>query len=243
MEKEKDSEQIGVKVFFSNKNDGNMSFYAGKEREVSYENRKRFFQERSVDLSRAIFLQQTHSNHILVVGEGDAGRGSKSHTDALLGADAFITNIPGIALCVQVADCASVLLFDSVHRVTAAVHSGWRGTLQNIVGETVLKMNEVFGSEGRDIQAWIGPAIGGSCFIIDHRIADPVREKSFDGLSIEGTHWDIAMACRGQLIEKGLRREHIYMSGECTVCGKDIFFSYKREGDHAGRMLAGIVLL
>ncbi len=241
--KGKNGEQDGIKIFLSTRDDGNMAFYAGEERGRSFENRECFFQERGLDLSRAVFLQQTHSDHILVVGKENAGRGVSSHEDALSDADALVTDVPGITLCVQVADCAPILLFDPVRRVIAAVHSGWRGTLQNIVGKTVLKMADTFGSEAKDIQVWIGPAIEGSCFVVDDRIADPVKANGFLGLSDDETHWDISVACRGQLVREGVREENIDMSGECTVCNKEQYFSYKREGDHAGRMLGGIVLI
>jgi copper oxidase (laccase) domain-containing protein len=77
---------------------------------------------------------------------------------------------------------------------------------------------------------------------VDHRIVSLVEQDVFDGLSNEKTHWDIAKACRGQLIQSGIIAEKIEFSGECTACNSQKYFSYKREGDRAGRMVAGAAL-
>jgi polyphenol oxidase len=230
-------------LFFSEKKDGNMALYAGEGRESAGENRGRFFASRGIDLSCAVFLQQTHGDHIALVRAEDIGKGSKRHEDALPDSDAMIADVPGTALCVQVADCVPILLWDVVRGVTASVHSGWRGTLQNIAGKTVQKMIERYGCDPKNIYAWIGPAIGGCCLSVDDRIALPVENGGLDGLSPDKTHWDIAIACQGQLVQSGVLPQNIDFSGECTVCHPEKYFSYKREGDRAGRMLAGIALL
>ena len=71
-----------ISFFTSEKKDGNMAFYAGGERNAGA-NRRRFFMSQNIDLSTAVFLQQTHSDHIVVVAEGDSGRGSKDHESVL----------------------------------------------------------------------------------------------------------------------------------------------------------------
>ena len=145
-----------------------------------------------------------------------------------------------MALCVQIADCVPILLWIHICNVVGAIHSGWRGTLQNIAGKTAEKMSETFELIPENIHAWIGPAIGGCCFSVDARIALPVETHGFAGLSPDRTHWDIASACRGQLIAFGILLQNITLSGECTVCNPQKYFSYKREGTRAGRMMAGL---
>lgn len=58
--------------------------------------------------------------------------------------DGFITNMKNLPLMVRFADCQGVLMFDPVARVIAAVHSGWRGNVQNIIGQAVQKNGEKF---------------------------------------------------------------------------------------------------
>lgn len=231
-----------IRLFFSHRLEGNMAFYAGKGKERAMENRYRFFKERGFPLDQAVFLQQTHSDRVLIIQKDNAGRGSQKHKDALPDADALLTNMRNIPLCVQVADCVPILLWDKEKGVIGAIHSGWRGTLKNIVGITIKKMCATFTTKPENIHAWIGPAVGGCCFSIDGRICLPVQENGFVGLSSDKTHWDIAKACRGQLITSGALSENIFLSGECTVCHPQKYFSYKREGEDAGRMLGGIVL-
>lgn len=220
-----------------------MSFYAGEKKENAERNRQCFFQGKGHSLDRSVFLQQTHSDHIIIIKENVIGQGSRDNKGALPDADAMITDIKGVALCVQVADCVPILLYDLTRGNIGVIHSGWRGTLKNIVGKTVFEMCNTFGSKPKDIQAQIGPAIGGCCLPVDTRISEPVKEKKFQGLSFDGSHWDIALACQGQLIESGIMSGNIVLSGECTACNVQKFFSYRKEGNHSGRMLAGICLL
>ena len=99
---------------------------------------------------------QVHGSRIAIVDRPDLTR------EDLEGYDAFITDIPGIAIGVRTADCTPVLLFDPVHRVIAAVHSGWRGTVSKISQKTVRRMGEAFGTcpaeldllSGRTVSRW-----------------------------------------------------------------------------------------
>lgn len=230
-----------VSSIFSQKSDGNMAFYAGVGKENAKENRLKFFSQNGINIDKAIFVQQTHSDNILFAGKGDFGRGVMSHDGALPDTDAIITNISGGVLCVQVADCVPLLLWEEEGAYIGAVHSGWRGTLKNIVGKTMTRMINEFGVDPQKIHVWIGPAIGGCCMKVDKIIAEPVQKNSFAGLSKDGSHWDIATACRGQLLLMDVPLQNITLSGECTACHSDKYFSYRREGDRAGRMIAGIV--
>lgn len=78
----------------------------------------------------------------------------------LEGFDALITNLEGEAIGVRTADCVPILLYDPVCRAVAAVHSGWRGTLQRISQKAMFAMKRHFGCEPSDIRAVMGPAIG-----------------------------------------------------------------------------------
>jgi YfiH family protein len=97
-----------------------------------------------------ITLRQIHSDVIHFV---------KKRPDAPLQGDALITNVPGILLGVQTADCVPVLLADARRRTVAAIHAGWRGTLARIVSKTLGRMRMEFGTQPADVVAAIGPAI------------------------------------------------------------------------------------
>ena len=230
----------GVNIVFSEKSDGNMAYYAGKGTENTWKKRKLFFEACNVDMSQSVFLKQIHSDHVVVIQSNDVGKGSQNHESACVDADAMVTNIENVVLCIQVADCVPVLLFDRKNGAIGAIHSGWRGTLKNIVGKTVRHMKHIYKTKASDMYAWVGPSLRGCCFFVDEKISQPVRESGFLGLSRDGLQWHIAEACRGQLIQSGVTENHIVFSDECTSCGALKYFSYRREGGCAGRMIAGI---
>ncbi len=74
--------------------------------------------------------------------------------------DALLTNVRGVLLAVQTADCVPILLADRKRRAVAAIHSGWRGTLLRIAAKTLGRMRMEFGTSPQDVIAAIGPSIG-----------------------------------------------------------------------------------
>ena len=99
-------------------------------------------------------------------------------------------------------------------------------------------MQEQFGSVPTEIEAAIGPGIGKCCF----EVGDEVAEQ-FDPGVVSGhkrPHVDLDEASRRQLSEAGVRGDKIWSSNLCTGCVAEQFFSHRRDGDTAGRMLAMI---
>ncbi len=168
-------------------------------------------------------LRQIHSNRVLIAERpGCAG-----------GGDALITQTPGLALSIRTADCFPILLADPRAGVVAAIHAGWRGTAAGIVQETVRRMRAQFGTDAADLFAAIGPGIGACCYEVGDEVA-----RRF-GLRGKGKI-DLAEANRAQLIECGVKAGRIKSIGRCTFCEPGIFFSYRREGEKAGRMVSFI---
>lgn len=167
--------------------------------------------------------------------------------------DGLITGTPGTLLAVLTADCVPVLLADTATHAVGAVHAGWRGTLAGIAGVAVRAMTARFGTDPANVVAAIGPCIGCCCF----EAGDEVGTQFLQAYSYApelltsrpdrpGKVWiDLADANRRQLLEHGLRAEHLYSAGLCTACSRDAggrrrFFSYRAEGARTGRMLSAI---
>src|ERR1700731_4806238 len=114
------------------------------------ENRRRFQSALGASDLKLISLKQIHSDviHLFDAAPAEPCRG-----------DTSTTNRPGLLLGVQTADCVPILLVDPKKRVVAAVHAGWRGTLQRIVTKTIGRMQMQFGCRPHDLLAAIGPAI------------------------------------------------------------------------------------
>ena len=69
---------------------------------------------------------QVHGSRVAIVDRPDMT------SEDLEGHDALVTNLPGVSIGVRTADCVPILLYDPVKRVIAAIHSGWKGTVQMI---------------------------------------------------------------------------------------------------------------
>jgi len=169
-------------------------------------------------------LKQIHSNvaHVADRPTGCVGEG-----------DALLTNEVGLTVSIRTADCYPILLADPEHRAVAAIHAGWRGTAAGIAGEAINRMQNVYGSRAESIYAAIGPGIGVCCYEIGEEVA-----RKF-GMPNAG-RLDLAAENRKQLIAAGVPEAQISTVARCTYCDADRFFSYRREGERAGRMISFI---
>lgn len=197
----------------------------GDPREAVEENRKRI--SFCVGGNDIVYVNQNHGDKILVFGKTDTTDTSLDKPEKQVG-DAMITDIPGKFLAVQTADCQSVLLYDPCKRVIANVHSGWRGSIGNIIGCTVDMLKERFGCHPEDLLAGIGPSLGPCCAEFrNYRREIPEVYWKYKDSSDHFDFWSITME---QLAFKGLSLERISVSGLCTKCRTDLFFSYRGEG-------------
>ncbi len=236
----------------------NLDFAEWDTRENVLENRRRFQSALgAADLKRTS-LKQIHSDviHLFDAAPAEPCRG-----------DASATNRRGLLLGVQTADCVPILLVDPKKRAIAAVHAGWRGTLQRIVAKAIGKMQMEFGTKPADLLAAIGPSIGGCCYEVGTEVAIQFQSQFADapewfdefrtGDEPNPIQWlnmmppghqpppknvllDLKKANRAQLLGAGLRAPNIFVSDLCTACRRDLLFSYRREGSQSGRLMSVI---
>ena len=186
---------------------------------------------------------QVHGTNVRVVTLDDCGKLFKPNPHT---ADALITNIPGIALMVFVADCVPILLYDSVKHVAGAIHAGWRGTVANITGITASKMKSEFGCSPSDINAAIGPCIAKCCFETDADVADALKEAlnedSGQCFTKIGDKYNIDLKETNRLLLKKAGIENITISDECTSCSSDKYWSHRKTKGQRGSQAAVIVI-
>lgn len=245
--------------------DLNLGFTAADAREAVLENRRLLAEAVSGSRDTPIVaLRQFHSNLVIVAGESDAGR------DRPRKADGVITATPGLLIAIQTADCIPVLVADKRNRVVAAFHAGWRGTVKRIVELGIGRMRVEFGCRPEDLIAAIGPGNSQCCYSVGEEVlsefesqfsyarelfrevfdSDPVRTKypmlfltqRAPGHSPIGPalHLDLIEANRRQLLDAGLRASAISITGGCTSCHADLFFSHRASRGYAGRMMSVI---
>ncbi|HEY9841651.1 MAG TPA: polyphenol oxidase family protein, partial [Candidatus Obscuribacterales bacterium] len=134
------------------------------------ENRRRVCDFLGLPAEALVACQQVHGDRVQPVRAADRGRGALDHADGFADTDGLITAESGIPLMVMVADCYPVLMADPVRRVAAAVHSGWRGTQQQIARKALRAMIDDFGSDPGDIRLAIGPGIGFARFEVGEEV-------------------------------------------------------------------------
>jgi len=218
----------------------NIGLKNGDPEQRVWENRRRMLTSGGGGAA-AVFARQVHGADVAVwerqpVHDSDCVSGDIGY----LGADALITAVPGSTLVIQTADCQSVLLIDPEKRVVANVHSGWRGSIQNVIGRTVAAMTERLGCRAEDLICGIGPSLGPCCAeFIHYRQEIPPALWSYRRA---GDHFDFWQMSIDQLTGAGVQRKQISVSAMCTRCNPRLFFSYRAEGARAGRFAALIRL-
>lgn len=215
----------------------NVGFSVGDEVARVRRNRQRVRVAAGVD--RLVFLQQGHGNEVVVLRTD-----RPAEVDQALAkpppADAVVTDIRRLGLVVQLADCQPVLLYAADRQVTAGVHSGWRGSLQNVIGRTVDRMRQEFGCDPTRLYAGVGPSLGPCCGeFVNYRTEIPTDWWSYKRGE---NHFDFWAVSRDQLLQAGLPPGNISIGGICTRCRTDEFFSYRGEGV-TGRFAAVTALL
>lgn len=171
-----------------------------------------------------VFLSQAHGKDVRL----HAGLEGAPEGTVPLEGDAIVTDMRKKMLVIQVADCQAILLYDPVRHVIANVHSGWRGSILNILGESIGAMVSRFSSVPADIIAGISPSLGPCCAeFVNYRNEIPSRFWKYKDSEDLFDFWTIS---QDQLCETGVRKENIQISRICTKCNTDRFFSYRGEG-------------
>ena len=216
----------GVIHGFSSRNQGDMTQRFG--------NRDRF--TKALGFKKpAFFAEQIHGTFI--------GQTDTQSKDTISGVDGLVSREGPVA--VVPADCVPVLLVDPVNGVCSAVHAGWKGSLENIVGRAVSSMVKA-GARTAEIYGVIGPHIGACCYDVpEDRIAlfgdcfgaDEKMMYQFQ----ETWHLDIGWVNYRQLIDAGVSAGHIDAPPTCTCCQHDTFFSFRKDTKETfGKMMAVI---
>ncbi len=154
--------------------------------------------------------------------------------------DGLVTDQPGLAVGVLVADCAAVLFADPVNKIVGAVHSGWRGAVSGILQEAVRQMEKI-GAEPDLMQVYISPCISQSSFEVGEEVASQFSERHVDR-SRKKPHVDLRGFILQELIKAGISNEVIIRDEKCTMTHPETLHSHRRDGAKSGRMM-GIIYL
>ena len=171
--------------------------------------------------------------------EENTGNGSLDYENAYMDTDGFITDRPGVPIAILTADCLSVFIYDPRRPAIAVLHAGWRSTEKNIVQTGVIRMQEEFDSRPQELLVGFGPSIRACCFEVEK---DFKSNFAFGLLKRDGRIFmDIALINQRQLLACGVRKTNIFDPQLCTFSDND-FFSFRKEGKDAGRLISVMML-
>lgn len=202
------------------------------------ENYRRFCACAGVDMNRLVLSKQVHETTVRLCTAADAGKGLDRERDYT--ADGLITGEKGLPLVVFSADCGVILLHDPVTGAVGGVHAGWRGCAGGILEKAVQSLRQSLGARPENLLAAVGPCIGQCCFETDGDVPEAMRAalgaEAEPFLERRGPkyHVDLAGLNRLWLLRAGLLPEHIDVSGLCTACRPDLFWSHRKMGEARG---------
>ncbi len=189
--------------------------------------------------SQPFWLNQTHSNSVINLDD--------KHNPLDFNYDASISKTKHQICTVMSADCLPILLTNVNGIFVAAIHAGWRGLLNHIITNTINMLN----ADNSTMLAYIGPSIcqnhfevGSNVFnsfnSISKKNADCFKKQTGIGKEVK-YNCNLIELAKIELLSLGLNPKNIWISGECTYCNSELFYSY-RKNNVTGRIASLIWL-
>ena len=162
-------------------------------------------------------------------------------------ADIIFTDNPEVSLFMRFADCVPLLFHDPKKHVIGIAHAGWMGTVKGVAEAAVKGMIERYGSDPADIVAGIGPSISVDHYEVGEDVASQFRAKHGDDservLQMRDGHIYLDLWTSNVIQLKNAGVEKIQVSGLCTACNTNDWFSHRAEKGKTGRFGALMALL
>jgi YfiH family protein len=213
----------------------NLGLSVGDEPSAVDENKARLANALGYEADQLVTTPQVHGNTVLVVDAATAPTALQTRADIL------VTNQPGFLIMQRYADCVPILLWHPDGGVVSVAHAGWRGTALNVAGTAAQAVGEMGGGT-QGVRAGIGPSIGPCCFEVgDEVVAAFPEHPDTSSVGPSGKpHLDLWEINRRQLLAAGVPDAQIEVSGACTRCQPETYFSHRALGYPAGRFGAAI---
>jgi polyphenol oxidase len=207
----------GGRVVFTARHEGNMSSVGGVDAERGALNRE-LLRDR-LGLRVLVRGYQVHGTHVHHANGRD-------ESDELPRADGIVVSERLTGASVLTADCVPVAL--GAEGAVAMLHAGWRGLAAGVLENGVVAVRELVGTA--PIVAVVGPCAGACCYEV--------------GPEVHAAHGASGRP-RGPIDLRGIAHARLHAIGVaaiadvggCTICDER-WFSHRREGEAAGRMIA-----
>lgn len=198
--------------------------------------------KKSMHLEYLQFLHQTHSDQGTVIGKKniEALRPFKQNGDFL------VTNVSHVGIGVMTADCLPIVLHDRLANVVAVVHAGWRGAVIGVAVKALERMREEYGTDPQNVVVFFGPSAKACCYKVGDDFESSLAGFAYSDKVMQkhGDNWyfDLPGFNRLQLEAAGIKKEAFHLNyNYCTMCDHS-FYSYRRQGEQAGRQMTVVCL-
>jgi len=219
--------------FFSRKNGFSKGLYkslncglgSSDKKEDVLKNLKFVSEKIGCEEKHLITMNQIHSNKVIYFEK-------KSAVKNKISGDAIVTNVKNVGIGILTADCAPILLYDPNKKIIGCVHSGWKGALNGILKNTILKFNELK-SNSNDLIAVVGPCIKKENYEVkidfyEKFVAQNQKnEDFFSKINKNNYFFDLRGFINKKITSLGISNiENIEMD---TFSEPEIFYSYRRS--------------
>lgn len=186
----------------------------------------------AIGAHRLVRMTQVHGNGVVWADDVEPGE--------IPVADALLTDTPGTAVLVRVADCTPVVLAAPHESFAGVVHAGRAGLVEGVVPAAVRSLRD---RGATHIEAWLGPRACGRCYELPADLADAVAAVVPESRST--TSWgtpavDVGAGVMAQLAALDVVTTDLGAQ-ECTI-EHHRWFSYRRQGQDSGRFGAVAVI-
>ena len=160
--------------------------------------------------------------------------------------DALITNKKNFILTSTSADCNIILVYDPINNAIANIHSGWRGTLNKIIVNTINGMIKEYNTNPKDLICCICPSIKLCHFEVSDdlymQFKDKIPNQKYYKYINNKWHIDLTNIIIDNLIDLNIKKENIIDSNICTMCNSNIMHSYRADNINSGLNMGFICL-
>ena len=194
----------------------------------------------AVTRDKLVLMHQTHSNKVVEI--------KKNNYRKKIIADAMITKMKDLTICVVTADCVPIIVYDSRSQIIGCIHAGWKGAFYGIIDNTIKRIKKL--SSNNKIYSAVGPCIGKKSYEVDNKFYKKFVSKSWKN-KIYFTHknktkklFNLRKFVTDKLLKLSVNVDQV---NKDTFAEKSNFFSYRRsfklkQKDY-GRCISAVRLL
>ena len=216
----------------------NCSTSNNDDKKIVLENRLIAMKNLNLNKKKLILIKQTHSSKVIRI--------TKNNLDKNIEADGVITSLNDVVLGILTADCAPIIIYDDKNKFVCNLHSGWKGSLNNI-SEKAIKLFDKYQIKRKKLTAIVGPCLGVKNYEVDKNFQNRFIKKNikyakfFRYKNKKKSYFNLRALINYQLSELGLKK--IYNINRDTYSSENLFFSHRRSTHKGGKTTGRLINL